>query len=470
MNLDEEHAWETIFRKCKEQGLPADMAERFLPYYYIPQPKQIEYHRLAALCDQGHVRYIGNGGSRGSGKTTATFAQVALYDCQKWENLNCLFVRRVMRSAEDSFQQLAAQLLTEYPEADINTERIKFNNGSVINIAGLKDPRDVDKYVGLNYELMVIEEANQLDEMRIKMLLGSLRTGKLNGYCPRVYMNFNPGGPGMSYLKKTFIQPWRKGTETDTRFLSSGYKDNAFLDRGYVSYLENLDGMLGKMWRDGDFDVQSGMAFDIFNRDVYVVDDFDIPDDWIRVRGIDDGYTKPYCCLWIAQDPVTGRVVVYREDYGEGISNSEQAERIKALTSDSERISITYADPAMWALKNHSDSGVKSTSQIYADHGVYLSKGDNNRHSGVNKIRDCLRYKEDGKPGLYILSSCKNLIWQFENMPTSPRDPEDIDTTFEDHALDAFKYALSGIAGKPMRHNTERKNLTRHPLYNYYKD
>ena len=469
MTEEEVRAWEKVFMRVKEQELPKDMAEAFLPHYYLPQNKQIEWHRLTMDCQDKGVRLIGNGGTRGSGKTTATFSHVSLYDCQKYPGINCLYVRKVMRSAADSFQQMTAQVLSDYRDAKINTEAIRFRNGSTITIAGVKDPADVEKYVGLNYELMVIEEANQLDEQRIVMLLGSLRTGRLDGYRPRCYMNFNPGGPGMQYLRKTFIQPWREGRETNTRFIFTRYQDNRFLDDGYVDYLNNLGGMLGRLWRDGDFDVQAGMAFDIFNPDIYVVDSFDIPDNWQRVRGIDDGYSKPYCCLWGAIDPVTKRVVIYREDYGENHTNGEQAERIKTMTPSNEKISITYADPAMWQHDHHSDT-VRRAVDIYADHGIYISKGDNDRKGGLAKIREAMRYKADGEPGLLITRNCPNLIWQFENLPTSARDPEDVDTNFEDHAYDALRYLMSGTTGSERRVNTERKNAERHPLYAMFRD
>ena len=470
MNEAEERAWEIAAGKLKEQGLSEEMAAAFLPHYYIPQEMQVKWHRMTESCQTHGVRLVGNGGTRGSGKTTATFAQVSLYDCQRWPGINGLYIRLVKNSAGDSFQQMTSQILGDYEGADVTKDAIHFPNGSNITIAGMRDPKDVDKYVGLNYELMVIEEANQIDEERLTKIQGSLRTGRLDGYKPRCYMNFNPGGPGMKYLKKTFIEPWRQGREQKTRFIFSRYQENRFLDDGYVDYLNNLDGMLGKLWRDGDFDIQAGMAFDNFRPDVYVYDDWDIGDDWIRMRGIDDGYTNPYCCLWGAKDPATGRVVIYDEDYGENHTNGEQAERIKAMTPANHRISISYADPAMWGKSHHSDSQVKSAADIYAEHGVYLSKGDNDRKGGLAKIREMMRPLPDGLPGLIILSRCRNLIWQFENLPMSAAKPEDVDTNFEDHAYDACRYLLSGTAGGNVRRiNSQRRNNERHPLYGLYR-
>ena len=297
MTEAEVRAWERVCREQAEAGLPREMAKDFLPHYYIPQAMQVKWHLLTEECQKSGVRLVGNGGTRGSGKTTATFAHVSLHDCQKWAGINCLYIRLVKNSSKDSFQQMTSAILKDYEGAKTNNDGVYFRNGSTITIAGVRDPKDVDKYVGLNYELMVIEEANQIDEDRLIKLLGSLRTGRLDGYRPRCYMNFNPGGPGMKYLKKTFIEPWKKGTETNTRFIFSRFQENKFLDQGYVDYLNGLEGMLGKLWRDGDFDIQTGMAFDNFRPDLYVYDDWPIGDDWIRFRGIDDGYSKPYCCL-----------------------------------------------------------------------------------------------------------------------------------------------------------------------------
>ena len=76
-----------------------------------------------------------------------------------------------------------------------------------------------------------------------------------------------------------------------------------------------------------------------------------------------------------------------------------------------------------------------------------------------------MRPKADGLPGLIILSQCKNLIWQFENLPMSASKPEDVDTNFEDHAYDALRYMVTSIAGSEKPKNGERRNRERHPLY-----
>ena len=117
MTEEETKAWAKAAKNLRSQGLPEDMAAAFLPHYYIPQQMQVNWHKLTESCQSDGVRLIGNGGTRGSGKTTATFAHVSLYDCQRWAGTNWLYIRLVKNSAGDSFQQMTSAILGDYEGA-----------------------------------------------------------------------------------------------------------------------------------------------------------------------------------------------------------------------------------------------------------------------------------------------------------------------------------------------------------------
>jgi hypothetical protein len=51
------------------------------------------------------------GGKRGPGKTHTVMAQVALDDCQRVRELKCLFLRKVLKSAAESLEDLAGRVL-----------------------------------------------------------------------------------------------------------------------------------------------------------------------------------------------------------------------------------------------------------------------------------------------------------------------------------------------------------------------
>ncbi|MFO7716157.1 phage terminase large subunit, partial [Desulfosarcina sp.] len=98
---------------------------------------------------------------------------------------------------------------------------------------------DIDKYLGLEYDIIVIEEATQLSEIKVTKIRGSLRSSK-PGWRPRMYLSTNPGGVGHAWFKRRFVLPWRSKSESDTIFIPANYKDNKFLDEGYIKYLEGL--------------------------------------------------------------------------------------------------------------------------------------------------------------------------------------------------------------------------------------
>jgi phage terminase large subunit len=117
-------------------------------------------------------------------------------------------------------------------------------------------------------------------------------------------------------------------------------------------------------------------------------------------------------------------------------------------TPPTEKIQITYADPAMWA-SNSVHEVVTTTAQEYLNNGLALTKADNSRLGGKRKIDELLACLPDGKPGVLVVECCENLIRVMPLMIHDEKNPEDIDTTLEDHPVDTFKYGLTNIQMKP---------------------
>jgi phage terminase large subunit len=270
-----------------------------------------------------------------------------------------------------------------------------------------------------------------------------LRTARTD-WRARMYASSNPGGIGHNDVKQEFITPYREGTQSRTYFIPSTYRDNPLLGQEYIDYLEQLKGPLGQAWRDGDWDVFEGMAFPKWSQELHVVKPFEIPANWLRWRGIDWGYAAPWCTLWLAKDPATTRIFVYREAYQSYLTDRQQAQRILDLTPKDENIAYTYADPSMWASKTADDT-VTSTETAYQRMGVYLTRADNSRILGKRKLDDLLALRPDGKPGIQFFSTCANTIRTIQALPVDETHPEDIDTDAEDHPYDALRYALTNV-------------------------
>lgn len=448
-----------LVKQAKKEGMPVDQVERFLKAGYAPLPWAMKVHATAREADKEDGPFwIGLGGARGPGKSHLSMAQL-MDDCMRTPGLKALFLRKTKMSASESLDDLVRRVFgeIEYSYAP-SLGKIEFPNGSRILIGGYQNENDIEKYIGIEYDVVVIEEASQIGEDKIIKFRGSVRTSKAN-WRTRIYLTTNPGGIGHSWFKKYLVQG-RDFIGGKTAFFPSTYKDNPFLAKDYIDYLEAIPGQLGKAWRDGDFDVFAGQAFPQFSYAKHVVTPFAIPENWFVWRGIDEGYTAAWCCVWAARDPDTRKIYIYREAYAKQLTIRQQAERINEMTQEWEHIALTYADPAMWTQKNM-EGVISSSADEYRTNGVPLTKADNKRIAGKRKLDGLLATQPDGLAGIMIFNNCTNLIEQLENLPVDANNPEDVDTGAEDHAYDATRYLLSNIdAGTYHKPNVEKK---RHP-------
>ncbi len=451
---------------ARDAGCPMEQVVNFLSVGYIPLPKQWQFHAAARACDDdGGPTDIGLGGARGPGKTTGVFNQVCMDDCVRAPGIKFLFLRCLQKSAAESFEELIREQLHSM-SYEYNSSRlmIKFSNGSYGLLGGYHEDRDISKYIGQQYDLIVVEEATTIKPGTMTYIKGSLRSGKSMAdgrrWRPRIYYTTNPGGVGHLEFKQQFVEPYRQGTETTTRFIPCNYKDNPFLNREYVDYLEGLTGDLAKMWRDGDWDVFEGQAFPTWRHDRHVIEPFEIPAHWVRKTGTDWGYAKPFCTLWGAVDPDTGRVYIYREVYEAGLSDQTQARTVNQY-SVGENIVRYFADPSMWTKSEKQQGFITSTADEYRAEGVILTQAQNDRMAGKRKVDRLLSDMPDGKPGLQVFSTCYNLIRTLPSLPYDKTHVEDVDTDAEDHAYDSLRYLLSDIRDPAKQ---KEKPERQHPL------
>lgn len=448
-NSLEQEAIRSYIAYLVQAGLPDDMIQFFLQAQYVPNKSQIAFHLATLECGPGKVQEVLMSGPKGGGKSFCELMQAA-FDCTKHEGLVCLFLRKQKGSASAHMAELATAF--KHIPHTIDKNQITFPNGSVIKVAGYNTSGDVLKYNGQNLSLLIYDELTMIKQEDYDLMWGNLRLAKA-GYYPRMYGSTNPGGIGHQWVKSKFIEPWRYGREHDTRHIWSDTLDNVTLGADYKhDKLEKLTGQLRERFLVGNWDINEGAAFK-FSRQRHVADSggafgfdihgrhYTIDDNWIRVGGIDYGSRKPYCHLWIAINQNYGRVYVYREDYSAHLSTKQQATRILQKTSDEEEILVTFCDPAM-ARQYENDPSTNAIDE-YAKYGVYLTPGSRQRVAGKMKIDNLLEDRPDGLPGLIIAPSCENIIGQLDTLVSDPQNPEDVDTTEEDHAYDALRYGLS---------------------------
>jgi len=439
-----------------EHGSPESQVRQFLDAAYLPLKWQWQFHAAAREADlPGGPVDIGVGGARGPGKSHAVLSQAAIDDCQRYPGLKVLFLRKTGVAAQESFDDLVSKVLRGHMEFRKTLSSLRLKNGSRIILGGFKDEKDIDKYIGIEYDVIIVEELNQISEERYNKLRGSLRTSK-PGWRPRMYTSFNPGGTGHAFVKNRYVIPERMGTQKETRFIPSTYKLNPHTNVEYNQYLEGLSGDLGRAWREGDFDLFEGQYFDEWRHQKHVVEAFTMPDTWKRFRSIDpSGRNGITSCHWYALDS-DGNVWVYREYYyGVGVplpdgtkvltgrDYDEHADQIHRLSCDRDGIEEEYMytviDTAAFAKAGYSET----CAEVYERHGVRgLIPAAKERLVGWNGVHFYLRHDESTPPRLRVFRNCANMIRTIPLLQHDALHPEDVDTTGEDHAADELRYIL----------------------------
>lgn len=448
-------------RSALDAGCPEDQVRRFVDLRYVATPKALIFHALAREADRDDgPREILGGGARGGGKSHMTFMQT-VDDCMRVAGLKALFIRKIQKTATESMEDIVYRALqfTDY-EFTPSNGTITFPNGSRIKIGGYGKPADIEKYIGVEYDLIVIEELSQIPFDRFQRLLGSLRTTR-DDWRTRIYASTNPGGVGHKWILSRYVVPYRKKIfNSKHRFVPYTYRDNPFLKQEYIDYLESLEGQLGKAWRDGDWDAFEGMAFPTFQRSKHVVTPFVIPLSWPKWRSVDWGSTKPFVCLWWALNYDRMRLFIYREVYATNLTDWQQVKMIKALTPVTEEIYTTYCDPALFARNKSDRNRIYSTADVYEENGILLTAGFNRRLEGKRALERVLADNMDGLPGLQIFSHCTNLI---EELPTlalrETGQLEDVAPGQEDHGYDAVRYGLTNYMQHEIRDVDPYKDL-----------
>jgi phage terminase large subunit len=437
---------EQFVLEADKAGMPRDQVENFIKGGYVPFPWTLPFHAAARQADRADMfDEIAAGGSRDPGKSHAIMAQVGLDDCQRAPGLKFLFLRKVMKTAGESFDDLVRKVFA-HVKCSVTNGRVVFpDTGSRILVGGYNNESDIDKYLGVEYDGVVVEEATQLTEEKYNKLMGSCRTSRQD-WRTRKYLSTNPGGIGHVHFKKKFVLPYRAGTQQYTRFFPATYRDNPLATPEYIRYLLSLPGKLGKAWRDGDWDIFEGVAFPQFDPSgdptSHVCAPFELPESWARWRSVDWGSGKPFSAHWYAKDLQSDRIFVYREVYQAHLSDTEQARLIRAQTPPTEQITVTYADPSMWTEKTKQGQWFSSADE-YAAEGVVLTKANNQRIQGKRNVERVLANLPDGRPGLVIFDNCEHLIDQLTNLVLDEHNVEDVDTKQEDHAYDDLKYGLT---------------------------
>lgn len=452
--------------------------------------------QTAFLESEAEVFELLYGGAAGGGKSDALIAEASRYIDQK--DYKAIIFRRTYPELEKSLVPKAFEMFHGKAKPTNKGMEWRFPSGAVVYFAHLQREEDKEKHKSAEYDFIGFDELTSFTETQYVYLFSRCR-GKNPNITRKVRSGSNPTGIGNAWVKARFIdikdQPelavpyatmeyeyacgWRVGTKVYTSFndLPEGYQHGspefsneeyviykekksgltrAFIpallwgnerlikaDPDYISRLKALDEKQQKALLYGHWDVFEGQFFSEWDPDHHVVDAFDIPASWKKFVAIDYGYGAPFCALWFAIDN-DGKVFCYRELYGTKISPEDQAKQVLMLSGD-ESIDWFAADPSMFSKHGYGES----FAQIYDRHGLVLIPSNNSRPVGWALVHDFL-----ANGNIAFFKNCRNVIRTLPTLNHSRRNPDDLDTMQEDHAVDALRYFLLTLKGEKSQQRT----------------
>ncbi len=413
---------------AKAAGVPQGQLANFLRGGYVAQPHQLVWHAVARQADKPNgPKYIGIGGRRGPGKTHAIFAQVALDDCQRQPGLKVLFLRKFLKAAKESFDGVRRRVLQGTKHTfKVVPGIIEFENGSQIYLGHFRTENEIDTYLGQEYDAYVLEEATQFSEAKIDLLGGSLRTSK--DWRTRWYLTTNTGGVGHAWFKRRIVDPYYNGTQTETAFLPANAAENIYNDEDYHKYLASLTGDLGRMWRDGDWDIYAGQYFSTFQRDIHVFPNKHnpltldtIPRGW-RVWGSLDYGFRHYNTFHLFTEN-DGDVYILdehgRREWQPQMHIDAIVELLARYGLSPQHLDVVVAGSDI----NRRESSGNTVAQQYISAGFNIQPANDDRIDGATNFLSGLGDRDNGvAPWLFISHRCRNLI---ETLPVLEHDDHD---------------------------------------------
>jgi len=453
---------------ARRAGCPRDQMDNFINAGALLHSKQLDASAAARLCD--HPRgptAVGFGGARGGGKSYWLVAQMGLDDCQRFPGLKCLLLRKVGKSNRENFEDFRRHTLRAVPH-DYSSSRgiLTFPNGSRIITGHFQCEKDIDAYLGLEYDVIGIEEATTLTSRKYADILTCSRSSNVSPdglpWRPRVYSTTNPGGVGHAWYRSTYIVPFLNRAESSTRFIPATINDNSFTNPEYRDILNNLTGWQKRAWRDGDWDIAAGQFFTNFRREVHVLDDFSDGRGVEWFAALDYGFHH-YTVALLGCTDCDGNFYIVDEHAARNWVVERHAQAIKAMLN---RHRIQLTEPAQGqsalVLKRFvagadvfaSQSDGLTIAKEYADFGIKLRCANTDRVNGWAEILKRLGDPAASiRPRLFIHSRCTRLIESLPALQHDPARPEDVlkaDTDDDglggDDAADAARYL---IASKP---------------------
>lgn len=441
-----------------------------------PQPgSQVHF----VTCPIREVLYEG---TRGPGKTLALIMDF-LQDVGKGHGIHWrgILFRQTYKQLTDIIKKTKEWIPRLFPDAVFNkTEHTwTFPEGEELLLRYMDSPGDYWEYHGHEYSWVGFEELTNWATNECYEAMKSCNRSAHPGMPRKYRATCNPWGAGHGWVKAYFIDPAPAGEVIQSG--KKGWKrvrihgdieENKILNEADPEYLDTLNSIedenLRKAWRFGDWDIAAGGMFsDVWSPRHHVVKPFEIPKTWALSRSFDWGSSKPFSIGWWAKangDQPTnykrhiasGTWLRIGEWYG---SNGKPNQGCHMLASEvgagmlarEKQMGIVVdqgvADSAIFAGgSGMSHDTIESTHRAQGIRWTPAKKGPGSRKAGWERIRELFAAAKTApmeNPGLLIFDTCRDFIRTVPTLLRDEKQPDDIDSSTEDHCADETRYVLT---------------------------
>jgi hypothetical protein len=465
----------------------------------------LSLHSKQTEAYQSHATEILYGGAAGGGKSHLMRVKATIL-CTEVSGLQIYLFRRLsddlyknhMEGAGGFYAMLAPWFRAGFVKFKGDKNYLEFWNGSKIWLSHCQYEKDLQKYQGPEFHVLLIDELTHFSETMYRFLRNRLRLGglkipeKYKGKLPMILCGTNPGSVGHNWVKRSFVDsaaPMSVEKQIPSeggllrQFIPALLSDNPTMTENDPGYRDRLMGLgdpaLVKAMLDGDWNIVAGGALDDVWSSRLILPRFKIPKSWRVDRSFDWGSSHPFSVGWWAEAdgtealledggtfcPPAGSLIRIHEWYGceslgtnKGLKMSAKdiAKGIidieKTLLSSKWISSAPNAGPADNQIRNVIRSDQETIEEEMAKNGVRWSSSDKSPGSRINGL-ELLRGRmkeaskdmpEDG--GIYFMDHCRASISLLPTLPRDKKKPDDVDTASEDHVYDEIRYRV--LAGK----------------------
>ena len=320
---------------------------------------------------------------------------------------------------------------------------------------------DASKYSSAEFAIIAIDELTKNNYDTFTHLRTRLRWPGLTDIECLFIAGTNPGGIGHGFTKQLWLDrafPDEFIHPTDYRsmfaYVPSKATDNPHLDSSYWAMLDTLPKALRAAFRDGDWNMFLGQAFQEWTPSIHIIKPLPIPKGAPIYMTFDWGFGAPFSVGWWWVD-ADGRIYRFAEWYGwNGTANqglrladtdiADGILRHEAGFGVELRNIIRIAGPDCFQKRPDYRGGGQgpSTFEVFAQKGLYLQVGDPSRELKIRQFRERLRIPKDEKgdiislPMMLVYDTCEHFIRTIPTLVQDKNRIEDINQDGEDHSMD----------------------------------